>query len=254
MLASSPTLAKPRGSKDMTDAPPRQTILVVEDDQAVAQLIRLYLIRDGHDVLTASDGIEGLRLAQERKPSLIVLDLNLPKMDGIEVCRRLRADSQVPVVMVTARVDEEDRLAGLDLGADDYITKPFSPRELAARVRAVLRRSARETTAASPSGTTAQTRLVSGNLAVDLEAHSVTVGERPLPLTPTEYRILVGFMRAGGRVLTRDQIIESVFGYDFEGLDRTVDTHISNLRKKIELAGGENRIKTIYGSGYRFDA
>ena len=235
----------------MNEAAARQMVLIVEDDPTVAQLIRLYLIRDGYDVLTAADGVEGLRLAQEKDPSLIILDLSLPKMDGTEVCRRLRAGSQVPIVMVTARVEEDDRLAGLDLGADDYVTKPFSPRELAARVRAVLRRTAREAAAAASSPR--QSRLLAGDLVVDLDAQSATASGKPLPLTPTEYRILVGFMRAAGRVLTRDQIIESVFGYDFEGLDRTVDTHISNLRKKVEAGGMENRIKTIYGSGYRFD-
>jgi DNA-binding response OmpR family regulator len=234
----------------MNEPAPRQTVLIVEDDPTVAQLVRLYLVRDGYDVLTAADGVEGLRLAQEKDPSLVILDLSLPKMDGIEVCRRIRAGSQAPIVMVTARVEEDDRLAGLDLGADDYVTKPFSPRELVARVRAVLRRTAREAAAAPSPG---QSRLTAGDLVVDLDAQSATARGETLPLTPTEYRILVGFMRAAGRVLTRDQIIESVFGYDFEGLDRTVDTHISNLRKKVEAAGTQNRIKTIYGSGYRFD-
>lgn len=251
MLSAAATLTRPSSKGRMNEAATRQMVLIVEDDPTVAQLIRLYLIRDGYDVLTAADGVEGLRLAQEKDPSLIVLDLSLPKMDGIEVCRRLRAGSQVPIVMVTARVEEDDRLAGLDLGADDYVTKPFSPRELAARVRAVLRRTAREAAAAASSP--GQSRLTAGDLVVDLDAQSATAGGKPLPLTPTEYRILAGFMRAAGRVLTRDQIIESVFGYDFEGLDRTVDTHISNLRKKVEAAGIEDRIKTIYGSGYRFD-
>ena len=250
MLTAAATLTRPSPKGRMNEAATRPTVLIVEDDPTVAQLIRLYLVRDGYDVLTAGDGEEGLRLAQEKDPSLVILDLSLPKMDGIEVCRRLRAGSQVPIVMVTARVEEDDRLGGLDLGADDYVMKPFSPRELMARVRAVLRRTAREAAAASSPG---QSRLTAGGLVVDLDAHSATAGGKPLPLTPTEYRILIGFLRAAGRVLTRDQIIESVFGYDFEGLDRTVDTHISNLRKKVEAAGIENRIKTIYGSGYRFD-
>jgi DNA-binding response OmpR family regulator len=235
----------------MSEQTSRKTVLIVEDDQTVAQLIKLYLVRDGHEVITAPDGAEGLRLARERKPDLIVLDLNLPKLDGTQVCRAVRAESQVPVIMVTARVDEEDRLSGLDLGADDYVTKPFSPRELAARVRAVLRRSARDE-AAKASGEPAQMRA--GNIAVDSAAQTVSVNGQPIDLTPTEYRILVGFMKSPGRVMTREQIIETVFGYDFDGLDRTVDTHISNLRKKVEAAGGEKRIKTIYGTGYRFDA
>lgn len=251
MLTTTATATAPTPRVRMNEPAKRPIVLIVEDDPAVAQLIRLYLVRDGYDVVTASDGAEGLRLAKEGSPSLVVLDLGLPKLGGIEVCRRLRASSQVPVVMVTARVDEEDRLGGLDLGADDYVTKPFSPRELVARVRAVLRRTAREATAASAPG---QSRLTAGGLVVDLDAQSATAKGEALSLTPTEYRILVGFMRAPGRVLTRDQIIDSVFGYDFEGLDRTVDTHISNLRKKVEAAGIEDRIKTIYGSGYRFDA
>jgi two-component system OmpR family response regulator len=234
----------------MTDARDRKTVLIVEDDPIVAQLIRLYLVRDGHDVIAAGDGIEGLRLARERRPDLIILDLNLPGMDGMEVCRRVRAESQAPVVMVTARVDEEDRLAGLDLGADDYLAKPFSPRELAARVRAVLRRAAREGT---PEARSVRRLTAAGGLEADLGAQAVTVNGQPVSLTPTEYRILVAFMRSPGRVMSREQIIEGVFGYEFDGLDRTIDTHISNLRKKIESAGAPRQIKTIYGTGYRFD-
>ncbi len=238
------------GTRQVSDTKERKTVLIVEDDPTVAQLIRLYLIRDGHDVVTATDGQEGLRIALERKPDLMLLDLNLPGMDGMEVCRRVRAETRMPVVMVTARVDEEDRLAGLDLGADDYILKPFSPRELAARVRAVLRRVARERVSETPG----VARLTSaGGLNVDLDAQSVSVSGQVVTLTPTEYRILIGFMRAPSRVMTREQIIETVFGYDFEGLDRTIDTHISNLRKKLEAAGGTKQIKTIYGTGYRFD-
>ncbi len=233
----------------MTEQTQQQSVLIVEDDPTVSQLIKLYLARDGHAVATALNGIEGLRLARELRPDLIVLDLNLPGMDGIEVCRRLRAESHVPVIMVTARVDEDDRLAGLDLGADDYVTKPFSPRELAARVRAVLRRTTREKTAEVKG----QVNVEAGSIRVDTNGQRASVSGKDLPLTPTEYRVLVTFMRARGRVLTRDQIIEAVFGYDFDGLDRTIDTHISNLRKKIEAAGGGNHIKTVYGSGYRFD-
>lgn len=255
MLAPLTTLSRPTGQRAMTEAASGQTILIIEDDATVAQLIRLYLVRDGFEVLTATDGVDGLRLAQGRRPDLVLLDLNLPKMDGIEVCRRLKADqnfSHIPIVMVTARVDENDRLTGLDMGADDYIAKPFSPRELTARVRAVLRRMERSPAMAT-AGIPSQQTLTSANLTIDMDAQSCSVNGKLLSLTPTEYRILVGFLRSPGRVLTRDQIIESVFGYDFEGLDRTVDTHISNLRKKVESAGGENRIKTIYGTGYRFD-
>jgi len=224
-------------------------ILVVEDDRATAELVRLYLVRDGYSVVVAADGAEGLRLARERKPNLIVLDLMLPKMDGLELCRTLRADSNVPIIMVTARVEEEDRLTGLDLGADDYVTKPFSPRELVARVRAVLRRTGREAGEAEPE------TLLQGDIAADMAAREVTVGGEPLHLTATEFHLLVLFMEAPGRVLSREQIIQGAFGNAFEGFDRTVDTHISNLRKKLsEVSGGKQYVHTVYGMGYRFDA
>jgi DNA-binding response OmpR family regulator len=234
----------------MTEPPAAQTILIVEDDSTVAQLIRLYLVRDGYEVAVAADGPEGVRLARERRPDLVLLDLNLPGMDGVEVCATLRAESDVPVIMVTARVSEDDRLAGLDLGADDYITKPFSPRELAARVRAVLRRSSRERTRQQE----ANGRLVSGDIEVNLHSRQVRVQGASISLTPTEYRLLTYFIESQSRALTREQIIQGAFGYDFDGFDRTVDTHISNLRRKIEAAGGGRRLKTVYGVGYRFEA
>ena len=227
-----------------------QTILVVEDDASVSQLIRLYLAQDGHQVITAMDGTEGLRLARERRPSLVVLDLMLPGIDGTEICSILRRESNVPIVMVTARVDEEDRLTGLDLGADDYITKPFSPRELAARVRAVLRRTTRDDEAAVGE----QETIEIGGVVVDMMARRVMVDGNELQLTPTEFRLLTYFMRSAGRTVSREQIIEAVFGYDFDGFDRTVDTHISNLRRKLDAASDGGRpIKTVYGVGYRFD-
>ncbi len=251
MLGSTTSFKQVSTARAMNEHLSQQTILVIEDDQAVAQLIRLYLVRDGHAVLTANDGIEGLRLAREKRPDLILLDLNLPGMGGMDVCKAVRSESQTPIVMVTARVDEGDRLAGLDLGADDYISKPFSPRELAARVRAILRRASRESSsrqAGEPKS------LAAGKISVDLDGHTVTVAGTAVTVTPTEYRILIALMRAPGRVFSREQLIETVFGYDFEGMDRTVDTHISNLRRKIESSGGEKRIRTVYGSGYRFDA
>jgi DNA-binding response OmpR family regulator len=227
----------------------RPTILVVEDDPHTAEIVRLYLTRDGHDVMVASDGAQGLKLAQERKPSLVVLDLMLPGMDGLEVCRSLRAEADsVPVIMLTARVEEHDRLQGLDLGADDYVTKPFSPRELAARVRAVLRRTGRDR--ADSAGEV----LKHSDLSVDLGRRQVSVGERDVKLTPTEFRLLVFLMRAPGQVIPRERIIERVFGYDFDGLDRTLDTHLSNLRRKLEQDGKHKKlIETVYGVGYRFN-
>ncbi len=208
----------------------------------------MYLARDGHQVSIASDGAEGLRLARQEKPDLIVLDLMLPEIDGLEVCRALRADQDsVPIIMLTARVDEADRLAGLDLGADDYVVKPFSPRELAARVRAVLRRTDGED--APP-----RSELLSyGDLEVDVGARSTRVAGQPIQLTPTEFRLLVHFIRAPGQVLPRERIIERVFGYDFEGFDRTLDTHISNMRRKMEPKPDSRRyVHTVYGVGYRF--
>ena len=209
--------------------------------------MRLYLERDGHEALTARDGVEGLRLAREFGPSLIVLDLMLPRLDGMAVCQAVRAESEVPIVMVTARAGEDDRLAGLDLGADDYIVKPFSPRELAARVRAVLRRTAR-----SQAGDGAA-NLAYGEVAVDLATRAVRVGEAPVSLTPTEFRLLTMFLRQPGRAFSREAIIDQVFGYDFDGFDRTVDAHIANLRRKIEANPRKPRyVHTVHGVGYKF--
>jgi DNA-binding response OmpR family regulator len=223
------------------------TVLIVEDDPDTVNLVRLYLRRDGYKVLSAPDGREGLKLAQDAGPDLVVLDLMLPGMDGLEVCRELRRDSNVPIIMLTARVEEEDRLEGLNLGADDYVTKPFSPRELAARVRAVLRRTARDAAEEGP------LRLVVGDITVDLEKRTVQSGEDRVKLTPTEYRLLVLLMREPGRTFSRDQIIDRVFGYDFDGFDRTVDAHVSNLRSKVEADPDKPRyLQTVYGVGYRF--
>ena len=227
---------------------PGSKILVVDDDPNVVKLVRLYLERDGHEVITASDGVAGLELARKEQPSLIVLDLMLPRMDGMEVCRILRAESSVPVVMLTAMVEEDDRLAGFDLGADDYVTKPFSPRELAARVRAVLRRTARERDDTGP------VLLESGPFAVDLRQRTVSVAGTPIALTPTEFRLLALLVREPGRTFTREQIIDRVFGYDFDGFDRTVDAHMSSLRRKVDaVPGTAKRIQTVYGSGYRLN-
>ena len=223
-------------------------ILVIEDDRSVAELARLYLVNDGHQVLTASDGIEGLRLALEEAPDLIVLDLMLPRLDGLSVCRRVREESNVPIVMVTARAEEEDTLSGLETGADDYVTKPFSPRELAARVRAVLRRSARD---ALDRGLP---EIRVGGVRADVTRHLAWVDGTALNLTRTEFRLLVLFLRQPGRTFTRNQIIDAVYGYSFEGFDRAVDSHIYNLRGKL---GRDRRdggyIRTVYGEGYRFD-
>ena len=223
------------------------TVLIVEDDPHTVELVSLYLTRDGHKVLSASDGLDGLRMARESEPDLVALDLMLPGLDGMEVCRALRAESDVPIVMLTARVDEEDRLAGLDLGADDYVTKPFSSRELAARIRAVLRR-------AAPGSTNGGSEtMVHGEVTVNMARRAVTVKDRQVELTPTEFRLLVMLMRQPGRVFTRDQIMDRVLGFDFDGFDRTVDAHVSNLRRKLEASTDRAQyVRTVRGVGYKF--
>ena len=228
------------------------TVLVVEDDPHTRELVRLYLERDGHQTLTADNGAAGLAIARASEPDLILLDLMLPGLNGWQVCQELRrSNNDVPIVMLTARVEEDDRLTGFDLGADDYITKPFSPREVAARVRAILRRAAGERVG-GPDDTTAG-RITWGNLIVDRRSHSATLNEIALKLTPTEFRLLAMFVRQPGRVFQRDTIIEQAFGYDYDGFDRTVDVHISGLRRKLEQAnGGQRIIHTVYGVGYRF--
>ena len=222
------------------------TVLIVEDDPHTVEVVRLYLRRDEHIVLTASDGISGLRLFKEARPDLVVLDLMLPGLDGLEVCRQLRTESDVPIVMLTARVEEEDRIAGLELGADDYVTKPFSPRELAARIRAVLRRTTQDASERGPS------TLNYGEISLDTQQRAVSLAGKPLKLTPTEFRLLTLLLRDPGKTFTRDQIIDRVFGYDFEGFDRTVDSHVYSLRRKLDAAAGERRyVQTVYGVGYK---
>ena len=224
-----------------------KNLLVIEDDPGIARVIRLYLEQDGHHVDSACDGISGLRMARESNPDLIVLDLMLPRLDGMEICRALREESDVPIIMVTARVSEDERLAGLDLGADDYVLKPFSPRELAARARAVLRRSARQAARGAPS------RIQYGEFTIDTQNRTVAVGDCKPALTPTEFRLLLMLASTPGRAYTRDQIIDAVFGYDFDGFDRTVDVHVANLRRKIEPDGKRPRyVQTVHGIGYRF--
>ena len=224
-----------------------ETVLIVEDDRTTSDLIDMYLKRDGYKVIVAYDGIDGLRMARDANPNLIVLDLSLPGMDGREVCRTIRGESDIPIVMVTARVEEEDRLIGLDLGADDYVTKPFSPRELTARIRAILRRSNRNNSEGRETD-----ELKWNDIWVDQGKHSVTVNGNAIELTPTEFSILVLLTQRPGRVFTRGQVIDQVFGYDFEGFDRSVDAHMSNLRRKVEdgVPSG-TYIKTIYGVGYK---
>jgi DNA-binding response OmpR family regulator len=210
-------------------------------------LVKLYLKRDGYRVVTADDGIEALRLAREKHPDLIVLDLMLPGMDGLEICRTLREESDVPIIMLTARTTEDDRLTGLQLGADDYVSKPFSPRELSARVRAVLRRIPEEMLMRGPE------EIKHGELTINFSKHEAYLGGRPLNLTSIEFKLLGILAREPERVFSRAQLIEKSVGYDFEGFDRTIDVHIHNLRRKLEPAPDRPRyIKTVYGAGYKF--
>ena len=222
-------------------------VLVVDDDAKTVELVKLYLNRDGYKVLVAYDGVEALRLARESHPDLIVLDLMLPGRDGLEVCRTLRSESDVPIIMLTARTTEDDKLTGLDLGADDYVTKPFSPKELAARVRVVLRRLPEETLQRGP------TEIEHGELALNFLKHEAFLTGRPLHLTPIEFKLLGVLAREPGRAFSRGQLIEKALGYDFEGFDRTIDVHILNLRRKLEPDPGHPRyIRTVYGAGYKF--
>jgi DNA-binding response OmpR family regulator len=219
-------------------------VLVVDDDVKTVELVRLYLNRDGYQVLTAYDGIEALRLTRESCPDLIVLDLMLPDIDGLEVCRTLRHESDVPIIMLTARTTDQDKLTGLDLGADDYVTKPFSPKELAARIRAVLRRLP---------GERGPEEIKSGELSMNFTKHEAWLAGRPLNLTSVEFKLLGVLAKELGRVFSRASLIEEALGYDFEGFDRTIDVHILNLRRKLEPDPSHPRyIKTVYGVGYKF--
>jgi len=220
-------------------------ILVVEDDAKTAATVRLYLEDAGYDVSVASDGVSGLQAARSGNFELVVLDIMLPRLDGTDVCRKLRAESDLPVIMLTARTTEEQRIRGLDLGADDYVGKPFSPRELVARVRAVLRRAARDDDDAGP--------LTRGDLLIDPEQRRVRESGREITLTPSEFDLLHVLARRPGRVFSREQLIEEALGRDFLGMDRTVDAHIKNLRKKIERDRRKPRyVQTVFGAGYRF--
>jgi DNA-binding response OmpR family regulator len=222
------------------------TALVVDDDPKTVALIALYMEREGFQVLSAYDGRRALDLARQQRPDLILLDLMLPHIDGLDITRIIRAESRVPLIMLTARTTEHDKLLGLDLGADDYVTKPFSPRELMARVRAVLRR-------AQPALATTPPTLRYRDLLVNFLSREVRQGGEPRHLTPKEYGLLEVMARAPGRAFARGELLRHVFGADYEGLDRTVDVHIMNLRRKIEPdPAAPIYIITVYGYGYKF--
>lgn len=223
-----------------------QTILVVDDEPEIVRLLRSYLEKDGYRVVTAYNGADALYTARHEKPDLVVLDILMPKMDGLAFTRRVRREQDVPIIMLTARAEETDRIVGLEMGADDYVTKPFSPREIVARVRAVLRR-AQPRPEAPPV-------LRVGPIVLDRAEHTVTVTEEPVDLTPTEFDVLETLMREPGRVFSRGEILEAVQGVAFEAYERTVDAHIKNLRRKIEPDPATPRyVLTVRGAGYRLN-
>jgi two-component system alkaline phosphatase synthesis response regulator PhoP len=220
-------------------------ILVVDDEPRIAEICRDYLVRAGFKVLTASNGPDALAMARTRQPDLVVLDLGLPKMNGLDVARSLRTYSTVPIIMLTARVEESDKLTGLELGADDYVTKPFSPKELVARVRAVFRR--------VDIGPGKGEVIRASDITLDIARMQVKVGPRAVELTSTEFELLAALMRQPGRVFTRGQLLDVIHGEQLESFDRAIDAHIKNLRRKLEPDPHEPRyVLTVYGVGYRF--
>jgi len=220
-------------------------ILIVDDEERIVQTVKAYLDQEGFKTYTASDGEEALRAFEEKGPDLIVLDLMLPLLSGIEVTKKIRATSNVPIIMLTAKASEADRVVGLELGADDYVVKPFSPRELVARVRAVLRRIDGDAGMAE--------RIVSGGLDIDLKTREVKVNEVEIELTPTEFDLLAFLAHHPGQVFTRLQLLREVQGYTYDAFARTIDTHVKNLRRKIEEDPKEpHYLLTVHGVGYRF--
>ncbi len=225
-----------------------KTVLVVEDEPRIAQIVLDYLQHAGFAVLTAADGAGALALARDRRPDLVVLDLGLPQIDGMSVAKELRRESQIPIIMLTARVEETDRLLGLEVGADDYITKPFSPREVVARVRAVLRR------AEHGGGDLGDnTVLRRGDLTIDPAKMTMTRGRTAIELTPTEFQLAAALAQRPGRIFTRAQLLDAVRGTEVESFERAIDAHIKNIRRKLEPDPRRPRyVLTVYGIGYKF--
>jgi DNA-binding response OmpR family regulator len=222
-----------------------KTILVVDDETRLVSLVESYLIQSGYRVLTALNGVEALSVARNEKPDLIILDIMMPEMDGYEFMRIYRTDHDTPIILLTARVDSDEKAVGLELGADDYITKPFRPRELMARVKAVLRRSGAKEPVAKI--------LRAADITIDRDSRSVQVGNRYVDLTPSEFELLAALMSAPGRVFSRLDLLDILQGVRFEGYERTIDLHVKNLRAKIEpLPRSPRYIQTVYGAGYRF--
>jgi two-component system, OmpR family, alkaline phosphatase synthesis response regulator PhoP len=222
-----------------------ETILIVDDEQHIIDLAKLYLEQDGYKTSSATDGKKALQKILHEKPNLIVLDLMLPELDGWEVCRRVRAESDVPIIMLTARSDDIDRIVGLELGADDYLTKPFNPRELVARVRAILRRTGR------PAPNNADAALTIGNLAIHPDRRLVLIDGNEVDLRMKEFDLLMTLATNPGMVFTREKLLDVVWGYDFAGETRTVDVHIAHLRHKLKAMRA--KIDTVWGVGYRLE-
>ena len=216
-------------------------ILLVDDEPEILEICRDYLKASGYDVVTAKDGLQGLSVFRREKPDLIVLDLMLPEMDGLDVCRAIRRESNTPIIMLTARLEETDKLVGLEIGADDYMTKPFSPRELVARVRVVLRR-------VSGDATVEMIRV--GDVSLDRAHYEVQLEKRAISLTPTEFEIMATLMSQPGRIFSRSQLLRAVHGVAFESYERAIDSHIRNLRHKLEP---DEVIVTVHGVGYKFN-
>lgn len=219
-------------------------ILIIEDDAVVAHTLKLYLEHAGYEPVVARDGINGLEMACVKDVALVILDLMIPGISGHEVCKRLRQKSTVPIMMLTARASEDDRVTGLDLGADDYVAKPFRPREVVARVQALLRR-------VSPPQSAPPPPITVGELEINCWGRSVQLRGQSVDLTATEFRILEVLARSPGRVFTREQLLARAFGPDYDGMDRTIDVHVTNLRRKIETSSEHRYIVTVHGVGYR---
>jgi DNA-binding response OmpR family regulator len=235
-----------------------QKILIIEDEEGIIHLLNLYLRDAGYEVVVAKDGADGLALHARTHPDLVILDIMLPALDGFEVCRRIRAWSKTPIMMLTARGDEDDRIEGLDLGADDYLVKPFSPRELVSRVRAILRRvenqeAGRAQTAGNSQSLAATSVLRFPSLTVDLLARRVEVNNLEVTLTPTEFDLLALLAQSPDRVYTREMLMNKIWGYDYYGDGHIIDVHISALRKKIEANSEYRYIKTVWRVGYKFE-
>ncbi|MBN9387417.1 MAG: response regulator transcription factor [Chloroflexi bacterium] len=225
-------------------------ILVIDDETNISDLAKMYLSKEGFDVITADDGYEGLRMFRTRKPTLIVLDLMLPGVDGLEICRQVRRESGIPIIMLTARGDDIDRIVGLEIGADDYLTKPFNPRELVARVKAVLRRYNPNSTLDNEKvAAQDRERIVFGDLTIDLKQRTVQVGDRQVDLRAKEFDLLATFAQSPNAVFDREKLLNQVWGYDYYGDTRTIDVHVTHLREKLE--GSRVKIQTVWGVGYK---